>query len=192
MLHISQSLVQSKLELLEALKNLLHANHIPNDMWQAFPASEPFSERAPFTLKYDCKPKIANDLDVLVQWPMKSETGEIYVGLHAGIRMMAMLLTEGWAEKLSEVSHGAKPRDALTLLNLPYLQYFRNAVDDAPDQSYICPVNEGFGHIYADQRPPAHIESWSEKAASVAAHLAVSLKEYDADIATKLANHLPE
>jgi hypothetical protein len=188
---MSKTTGEGKADQLRALVHLLSAHGIADDQWAILPESGAITSGAAVQLTYECKSLVDASLDAKVTWPMASGRGSVSIGLSAATRLVAMLLTQGWDRIALDIPFDAKPHDALSMLSRAPSTYFKTMIDDSPDQNFICAAESGFGHYYADTRPPVALIGWSERPAPVALHLAASLAEQKADIASKLAAYLP-
>ncbi len=189
---IPDSLPVAKRELIIALRDYLIACDVPETSFSIGPTGPLDGEAADYALIFDADQVHKPDFDTLVVWPLADGVARLETRLSPGIRLLAMLMTTEWKAQAASLRSDTGPRDALAKLGVPAVEHYRNAIDETSNLRSIAPFRGGFGHFYADIRPPIDLVGWATTAVPVAVHLAVTLVEQKADIASKLANYLPE
>lgn len=188
MLKLEPSLPEESAELLIALDGYLKARGIDDGRYCIVPAGSVTTSQV--ILRY-AMPPIHGKMDAEVEWPFADGRVTLAVELASGIRLVAMLLGENWLDRCGPALT-LGPRDALTQMQLPYLAYWQPTLDSVADHTFMAPYEGGYVHGYMDVRPPAHLLSWSNRAAAVALHIAASEAGLKFGIAAALARHLPD
>ena len=174
-------------EILIALDRFLIDRRVAEQQYFVGPATAKTS--APCTLRYGF-PAIVPGLIAEVTWPMADGSAKLVTKLPSGIRLLAMLLGDGWLEK-AQLPLALGPRDAIAQVGLSYIRHWSNNLLASADTTFIAPFQDGYALAYMDVRPPAEIQAWSSSAAAVAVNLAVAEAEGEAHIAETLATFLP-
>jgi hypothetical protein len=189
MIEIHPDLGEEIAELLVALRSYLDASGVDAGRYAVVPDGADHAAPYRFIYPMPCSYKTWG---AQVSFPALDGSHVLSTDFSSARILLAALLTLDPEHRWERLPQGATPEDVLGAFGLSAGDYVFAQIPDRPDHTFLVPDRSGYAYGYLDVRPPAVTISRASVPAPVAVHLAMDRRVEAADLATALADHLPD